>query len=72
MDEFTKIYEKVDKEICGPKINHLFSDMEIVKKTWTRLGLKYTPNSYDMFLGIYRSYVRNEIKKNVKMIELFK
>ena len=31
-EEFIETYKTIDQEIQGPKINHLFSDLKIIKK----------------------------------------
>lgn len=69
--EFISTYRRIDKITHGPGINHMFSDLEIIKKTWNALGLDYSPKSFGTFLGIYRDFIRNSIKRNEKLMNLF-
>ena len=70
-DRFINIYLQVDKEIQGPRINHLYSNMEIILPAAKAMGISNQKLFAGLFLNHYRYFVRKRISKNGHMIELF-
>lgn len=68
---FCRTYKRIDSTVQGPAVNHLFSNLEITKKTWEALGLEFTPRSFGFFIATYRQYIRRGIGRNEKLIHLF-
>jgi putative hydrolase of the HAD superfamily len=70
-EEFIETYKTIDQEIQGPKINHLFSDLKIIKKTIEKLKFSSSLSLIGTFIGVYRSIVRRNLRKNERLIKFF-
>jgi putative hydrolase of the HAD superfamily len=70
--KFKQAYREVDKSIHGSHINHLFSDICIIKKTWQKLELQLSYAAYGIFLVAFRNHVRARISVNEEIVKLFK
>ncbi|MCD6573286.1 MAG: HAD-IA family hydrolase [Thermoplasmata archaeon] len=71
-EKFITIYEIVDKEIQGPRINHLYSDPRIIIETAKRLNISPSLYLVGAFLSVYRRFIRKSIRKSNRLIKLFK
>jgi putative hydrolase of the HAD superfamily len=68
---FMETYRRFDKSTHGSDVNHLFSDLRIIRRTWSELRLAYSPNSVGTFLGTYRECVRQGVKRDDELVNLF-
>jgi HAD superfamily hydrolase (TIGR01509 family) len=68
---FCRVYWDVDHTVQGPAINHLFSGLRIARKVWRSLGAKPSLTSLGLFLGTYRTLVRDGLTTDSKLVELF-
>lgn len=71
-EKFIATYRVVDKEIQGPRINHLYSDPRIIIETANRLNISHSLYLVGVFLSVYRSFIRKSIKKSNRLINLFR
>jgi len=71
-EKFITTYEIVDKEIQGPRINHLYSDPRIIIETAKRLNISPSLYLVGVFLSVYRGFIRKSIRKSNRLIKLFK
>jgi len=69
--KFIDKYLEVDKTIQGPNVNHLFSDVSIIRKVLQAYGTDFSLQNIEFFLANYRDNVRRRIRKNKGMIDLF-
>lgn len=70
-EEFVTAYLIADKNTTFEHVNHTYSDFEIIKKAWRRLGYKDNYKVYANFLFEYRNYVRSIIKPDPKILKVF-
>jgi len=70
--KFCRIYLKIDRQIIGPAVNHLFSGLEILERVWDALELVPSPASLGTFLNVYRDFVRQGIRRDNGLIAIFK
>ena len=70
--EFKKIYMKIDSRIHGSQINHLFSNLCIIKEAWRETGLNPSYSAYGLFLAELRKTVRKNIKVKKDLVDLFR
>lgn len=68
---FLASYIYIDKQIQGPRINHLFSNVEIIKNTYLHLSILPSLYQIELFIGYYRNQVRKRIRRNQKLINFF-
>ena len=69
---FLAIYRNVDANTHGPRVNHLFSDIHIIRESLTRAGYSPSLSLSGQFLEEYRAVVRRQLRKDRKLISLFR
>ena len=70
-EDFVSAYLIADKNTTFEHVNHTYSDFEIIKKTWRKLGYKDNYKVYANFLFEYRDYVRRVVKPDPKILKTF-
>lgn len=71
-NKFKQAYREADRRIQGSHINHLFSDICIIRETWKKLGLSPSYAAYGIFLVAFRNQVRASIGTSKEIVRLFK
>jgi HAD superfamily hydrolase (TIGR01549 family) len=67
---FGKAYLEADREIDDVDINHLFSDLRILRHLWSKLGWEEDLRALGLYLTIHRQAVREQLRSDTKLVKL--
>lgn len=69
--DFMSAYLSVDRRTEGPSVNHLFSDVSIVRGVFDVLGVRSSPALEWRLLSSYRQHIRDRLKIDPSVVEVF-